>query len=1040
MLRTFIDRPIFASVISIVILLGGTISLFGLPVEQYPNVVPPQVVVDGRYSGASAEVISDAVVAPLEQQINGVDDMIYLESNATDSGSFRITVSFEIGTDPDQATINVNNRVQQATASLPQAVRDLGVTVEARSTSILMVLAMSSPDSSMDVVEISNYALLNVLDELVRVPGVGNASLFGAQDYSMRIWLRPDKLAQYELTPADVAGAIRSQNAQFAAGRIGAEPAPQGQAFTYSVSVPGRLESTEEFGNIILRSDEDGASLRLEDVARIELGAQNYDFDATFNGEPTVPVGVYLQPGANALDAAEAVREAMDDISSRFPEGLSYSVPYDTTRFIDISIQEVISTFIVAVLLVVVVTFLFLQHFRATLIPLVAIPVSLIGTFAGMQALGFSVNLLTLFGLILAIGVVVDNAIIIMENAERLMKEENMSSYHASVETVKQVSGAVVASTLVLVAVFAPVAFLGGLSGELYRQFAITIAVSVVISGVVALTLTPAMCAMLLGGQPKKQMILFRWFDKGFDVITSGFVKVVDFLLRHVVLGVFLFVAMLAGTVFLLNNMASGLVPKEDQGFVLVAPSLPAASSLSRTADMRDDLVSQMMEVPEIANAVAFAGYDIIASALRTNAGVSFVTLEDWSEREGPGQSADAVAGKIMGIGAGMPDARVMAFTPPPIQGLSTTGGVEGYVQVRGGRTTAELKAIADQFAQAANQRPELQNVRVTLDTGIPKYEASVDREKSQAAGVPVDQVFTTMQSTFGSLYVNDFTLLGRNWQVNLQSEGEFRSHPEDLRRVFVRSQYGEMIPVSSLVDLERSAGADILNRFNLYPSAKLLAEPGPGFTTGDALQALVAVGDDVFDRNTQLGWTGEAYQLQAGADTGMIAFGLGLLLVFLILSAQYERWGLPLAVATAVPFGVFGAAAASLLRGFPNDIYFQVGLLVLIGLAAKNAILIVEFAAQNRRAGMSSTEAASEAARQRFRAIMMTALTFIVGSMPLAFSTGAGAASRQEIGTVVVGGMIVASTLALFFVPLFFKLIEDFGDWRQSRKRSAAS
>ncbi|WP_372972097.1 efflux RND transporter permease subunit [Marinobacter sp.] len=1036
MLRTFIDRPIFASVISIVILLGGAISLFGLPVEQYPNVVPPQVVVDGRYPGASAEVISDAVVAPLEQQINGVDDMIYLESNATDSGSFRITVSFEIGTDPDQATINVNNRVQQATASLPQAVRDLGVTVEARSTSILQVLALSSPDSSMDVVEISNYALLNVLDELVRVPGVGNASLFGAQDYSMRIWLRPDKLAQYELTPADVAGAIRSQNAQFAAGRIGAEPAPEGQAFTYSVSVPGRMESTEEFGNIILRSDEDGASLRLKDVARIELGAQNYDFDATFNGEPTVPVGVYLQPGANALDAADAVREAMEDISSRFPEGLSYSVPYDTTRFIDISIQEVISTFIVAVLLVVVVTFLFLQHFRATLIPLVAIPVSLIGTFAGMQALGFSVNLLTLFGLILAIGVVVDNAIIIMENAERLMKEENMSAYHAAVETVKQVSGAVVASTLVLVAVFAPVAFLGGLSGELYRQFAITIAVSVVISGVVALTLTPAMCAMLLGGQPKKQMILFRWFDKGFDVITNGFVKVVDFLLRHVVLGVFLFVAMLAGTMFLLDNMASGLVPKEDQGFVLVAPSLPAASSLSRTVEMRDELVGQMMEVPEIANAVAFAGYDIIASALRTNAGVSFVTLEDWSEREGPGQSADAVAGKIMGIGAGMPDAQVMAFTPPPIQGLSTTGGVEGYVQVRGGRTTAELKEISDQFAQAANQRPELQNVRVTLDTGIPKYEASVDREKAQAAGVPVDQVFTTMQSTFGSLYVNDFTLLGRNWQVNLQSEGEFRSHPDDLRRVFVRSEYGEMIPVSSLVDLERNAGADILNRFNLYPSAKLLADPGPGFTTGDALQALREVGDEVFDRNTQLGWTGEAYQLQAGADTGAIAFGLGLLLVFLILSAQYERWGLPLAVATAVPFGVFGAAAASLLRGFPNDIYFQVGLLVLIGLAAKNAILIVEFAAQNRRAGMSSTEAASEAARQRFRAIMMTALTFIVGSMPLAFSTGAGAASRQEIGTVVVGGMIVASTLALFFVPLFFKLIEDFGDWRQSRKR----
>ncbi|MAL33473.1 MAG: hydrophobe/amphiphile efflux-1 family RND transporter, partial [Marinobacter sp.] len=499
MLRTFIDRPIFASVISIIITLGGALALLGLPVEQYPNVVPPQVVVDGRFPGASADVISDSVVAPLEQEINGVDDMIYMESSATDSGSFRVTVSFEIGTDPDQATINVNNRVQQALARLPQTVRDQGLKVESRSTSILQVITLSSPDNSMDVVEISNYALLNVLDELVRLPGIGDASLFGAQDYSMRIWLRPDKLAQFELTPADVAGALRAQNAQFAAGRIGAEPAPEGQAFTFSVSAPGRLTSPEEFGEVILRSDDQGASLRLKDVARIELGAQNYDFAAIYNGGATVPMGVYLQPGANALDAAEAVNEAMKEIADRFPEGLEYNVPYDTTRFIDISIQEVISTFIVAVLLVVVVTFLFLQHFNATLIPLIAIPVSLVGTFAGMQAMGFSVNLLTLFGLILAIGVVVDNAIIIMENAERLIKEEGMSPYNAAVTTVSQVSGAVVASTLVLVAVFAPVAFLGGLSGELYRQFAITIAVSVVISGVVALTLTPAMCALLLG-------------------------------------------------------------------------------------------------------------------------------------------------------------------------------------------------------------------------------------------------------------------------------------------------------------------------------------------------------------------------------------------------------------------------------------------------------------------------------------------------------------------------------------------------------------
>ena len=1036
MLRFFIDRPIFASVVSIIIVLAGVASLRALPVEQYPNVAPPQIQVTAAYPGASAEALAEAVAAPLEQEINGVDNMLYMESTSTDAGSLAITLTFEMGTDPDQAAINVNNRVQSALPKLPQRVRDLGVRVQARSTDILLVAVLNSPDASRDPLFISNYALLNVIDELVRLPGVGEASLFGAQDYSMRIWLRPDKLAQFDLTAADVAAALREQNAQFAAGQLGAEPSPIDQAFTFTVAAPSQLATPEEFEQIILRADQDGGTLRLGDVARVELGAERYDFSATYNGEPAVPMAVYLQPGANALDTAELVHQALEDIASRFPDGLSYTVPYDTTEFVKISIREVIITLLVAVLLVIAVTFLFLQHLRATLIPVAAIPVSLIGTFAGMLVMGFSINLLTLFGLVLAIGIVVDNAIIVMENVERLMHEKGMKAREASIETMQQVAGAVISSTLVLVAVFAPVAFLEGLTGELYRQFAVTIAVSVVVSGLVALTLTPAMCALLLDKEPKELAKPFQWFNQGFDWITRGFVALVGLLLRQRVLGLLLFAGFLGLTAVLMQRLPDGLVPPEDQGVALVVGQLPPVSALPRTEAVRDQLAAQLVSLPEVQEFTAMAGFDIIAGSLRTNALLGFANLTDWSERPRPEQHASALTGQIMGMGFGIQEANIFAFTPPPIQGLSLTGGVEGYLQVREEATPQEIQAIASRIAQAANERPELTNARTTLDTSIPRYEAHLDREKAKALGVSLDQVFAAMQSTFGSMYVNDFSYLGRLWQVNMQSEGDFRSQPEDLRKVFVRSQTGELIPLSSLVTLERTSGADIINRFNIYPAAKLMADPAPGYTSAQAKEALEAVAAEWGqDKDTLLGWIGEAFQLDMAGSTGAAAFAMGLLAVFLILAAQYERWTLPLAVASAVPFGVLGAALFSWLRGFPNDIYFQVGLLVLIGLAAKNAILIVEFAAQNRKLGMTSTEAALAAAKQRFRAIIMTALTFIIGSLPLVFATGAGAASRQEIGTVVVGGMIFASTLALVFVPLMYKLFEDLASWRLQRK-----
>ncbi|MGQ9427043.1 efflux RND transporter permease subunit [Gilvimarinus sp. F26214L] len=1035
MLRFFIDRPIFASVISVVIILAGLAALRQLPLEQYPEVVPPQVVVTASYPGASAAVVADSVAAPLEQEINGVEDMIYMDSTSTDTGTLQLTVTFDIGTDPDQATINVNNRVQAAAPRLPQLVRDMGLRVQSRSADILLLGVLTSPDDSTGMLDISNYALLNMLDELVRIEGVGDASLFGLQDYAMRVWLDPARLAKHELTTGDVAAALREQNAEYATGRLSAPPSGEEEPFTFTVTSEGQLTTPAQFESIILRSEADGSSLRLGDVARVELGSQDYSFSGTYNGSPAVPFRVYLESGANALDTAERVQDALKDLEKNFPPGLEYTIAYDTTEFVRMSIQEVVITLLVAVALVVLVTWLFLQNFRATLIPVAAIPVSLIGTFAGMLAMGFSLNMLTLFGLVLAIGIVVDNAIIVMESVEDLMKERGMSAREAAIETVRRVSGAVFSSTLVLVAVFAPVAFLEGLSGGLYRQFAVTIAVSVVISGLVALTLTPAMCAVLLRRDQSEPSKFFRLFNRGFDKLTNGFTGVVRALVNRPRSGFALLLLFFGATWFLIDRLPTGLLPAEDQGVVRVLSQLPPASSLPRTEAVRDHISNQIMAMDEVEGYISFAGFDLINGVMRTHALGGFVSLADWDQRSDPDESAFAVAERVRRLGASVQESNVRSFTPPPIAGLSLTGGVEGYLQVRGDTDVALLERAAGALRKATAERPELAAANVMFEARVPQYHSTVDRDKAKAMDVPVSRIYTTLQSTIGAKYINDFSYLGRLWRVYVQSESEYRRQPEDLRQVSVRSDSGDMVPLSSLVTLERSRGADLLTRFNGYPAVRVMANLAPGYTSGQAKAALEEVAAALaLDADTQMAWVGEAYQIDQASGSGAGAFAMGLLMVFLILAAQYERLALPLAVATAVPFAVLGGALASLLRGFPNDLYFQVGLLVLVGLAAKNAILIVEFAAQNRRAGMDSTAAAINAARQRFRAIIMTAATFIIGSLPLMVAAGAGAASRQEIGTVVVGGMISASSLALVFVPLAYKLLDDLSCWSTTR------
>lgn len=1020
--KFFINRPVLAMVMSIIIVIAGGLSIFSLAVEEYPQVTPPQVVVQATYPGASAEVISSSVASVLENSINGVEGMIYMQSSSTSSGSLNINIYFTNETDPDQATINVNNRVQAVLSSLPQEVQRQGVTVDKRSSTILAVYSLFSDSPAHDRIFIANYAAINILKELKRVPGVSDAALFSRQEYSMRIWLSPDKLTKYNLTPAEVIALVQEQNSQFAAGFFGQEPVRKDLDFTYTVTTQGRFTTPQEFENILIRTNSDGSSLRLKDLARVELGAEDYSVNAFYNGRPAVAFGLFLQPGANALNVAEGVAKKLEELSQTFPEGLQYAIPYDTTSFVNVSIKEVIKTFIEAIILVVIVIYFFLQNFRATIIPVLAVPVSIIGTFAGMYMLGFSINLLTLFGLILAIGIVVDDAIIVIENVERLIHEEKLSVKDATMKAMDEIASPVIAIVLVLSAVFIPVAFIGGFSGEIYKQFAITIVISAVISGFVALTLTPALCVSILKTHEPKPFWIVKKFNDFFEWLTHQFTDKVAHAIRRGVFYVILFVGLIAVTYGLFTRVPTGLVPAEDKGMLLVSMQLPPATALSKTTEMASFMESTIRNNPNVEAVMALAGYDMLSSAVRTFGGTAFVKLKDWDLRKEDNQKSQALAQTFTAQLMQNPNAVIFALNPPPIMELSLTDGFEMYIQNRTGGSIQDLQKYTQLVLQEAQKRPELTGVQTTLSVNVPQYNVQLDRQKAKSLGVNVDDVFTTLQSTFGSYYVNDFNLYGRTFKVSMQSESEFRETPNDLRNVFVRSSNGDLIPISSLVTFERIIGPDILERFNLFPAAQLMGDAASGYSSGDALKAIEEVANQVLPDGYTVAFSGSSYQEKNAGGTGTIAFIFGLVFVFLILAAQYERWLMPLAVLTAVPFAVFGAILATWLRGLNNDIYFQIGLVMLIALAAKNAILIIEFAMEAReKQGKNIYDAAVEAARLRFRPIVMTSLAFTIGVLPLAISSGAGAASRHAIGTGVIGGMLAATFIATFFIPLFY-------------------
>jgi hydrophobic/amphiphilic exporter-1 (mainly G- bacteria), HAE1 family len=1037
--RFFIDRPVFANVIAIMTMIAGAVALWGLPVEQFPSITPPTVVVSTAYAGASAEVLSDAVAALIEQEINGVEGMLYMSSACSNDGSYRLTVTFEIGTDLDKAQVLVQNRLAAALPRLPQEVQRLGVIAQKQSTNFLLAVVLTARDGRYDELFLGNYATLRIKNTLTRIAGVGGCDVFGGSRYGMRIWIDPERLKARDLSTEDVLAAVREQNVQVAAGQVGQSPVPENQGFQYNVTTPGRLRDTDQFGDIIVKVDDSDARAprltRLREVARIELGAEGYDQWSEIGGRSAAGLGINLLPGANALDVARKIKAAMEEMKGSFPDGVEYSVPYDTTPFVEESIHEVYKTLIEAGVLVLVVILLFLQDWRAVLIPATTVPVTIIGTFAAMALLGFSVNMLTLFGLVLAVGIVVDDAIVIVENAVHHIDHDSVPPREATIRAMSEVTGPIIGITLVLMAVFLPTAFLGGIIGQLYRQFALTIAATALISAINAVTLKPAQCALYLRPTPSRRNLIFRAFNAVYNRCETAYVALLGRAVRHVGLMLFLFIGLSVSTAWWFTRLPTGFLPQEDPGYAIIGIQLPDAASQARTRAVVKKWSAILKEVPGVESWFLIGGMSILDGAVASNAAAMYITLTPWSERTGrPGLSQGEILKEIEVRSTQVHEAVISVFPPPAIEGLGVAGGFQMQIEDRGGLELAQLQRLIDEMVADGNSQSGLMGLQSTFRTGVPTIHADVDRVKAKSLGVPLDTIFGTLQTALGSTYVNDFNKFGRTWQVRVQADQRFRLEPEDIKRLEVRDRQGNMVPLGALVTIEKRLGPQVVPRYNLYPSAAIIGMAAPGSSSGQALMLMEQMARRKLPAAAGYEWTGMSFQEKRVGSQAILIFGMAVLMVYLVLAAQYESWTMPAAVILVVPLALLGTVLAVAVRAMDNNVYTQIGIVLIIALASKNAILIVEFAQKLRENGRPILDAAVEASRLRFRPILMTSFAFILGILPLVNATGAGAASRRALGTAVFGGMIASTILAVFFVPVFFVVLQRLSEYWRAR------